>query len=73
MQHAVMRAAEAVILEQAVGVADEIAIGEEEQLDEIDHRLALDLGRARAVGGNGASRRTSLRSTTVFTSTSALS
>ena len=33
MQHPVMRPAEAEVLEQMVGVADEIAIGEEHQLD----------------------------------------
>jgi hypothetical protein len=36
MQHAMMRAAESVIFKKAVGVADEIAIGEEEQLHEVE-------------------------------------
>ena len=36
MQHAVMGAAEAVIGQDTVGIADEVAIGEEEQLDEVE-------------------------------------
>ena len=40
VQHAVMGAAEAVVGEDAVGVADEVAIGEEQQLDQVVGRLA---------------------------------
>ena len=36
MQHAVMRAAEAEILQDGVGVAGEIAIGEEQELGEFE-------------------------------------
>ena len=39
MQDPVMRAAEAVIAEDPVGIADEVAIGEEEQLDQVVGRL----------------------------------
>ena len=58
MQHAMMRAAETVIFEQPVGVADEIPISEEEQLDEIE-RLAvfLPLQRPRAAQGLAAAGR----------------
>ena len=38
MEHAVMRAAETVGFEQPVGVADEVAIGEEKQFDQVVHR-----------------------------------
>ena len=48
MQHAVMSAAEAVGLQHAVRVADEIAIGEIEQLDQVVHRARLPRSRARA-------------------------
>ena len=54
MQHAVMRASETVIFEQPVGVADEIAIGEEEQLHEIE-RLAVAV-RAPAPASRGDRR-----------------
>ena len=36
MQHAMMRAAEAELGQHFVGIADEIAIGEEQQLDEVE-------------------------------------
>ena len=39
MQHAVMRAAEAELGQHLVGVADEIAVGEEQQLDDVPDRL----------------------------------
>ena len=45
MQHAVMRAAEIEIGEDGVGIAGEIAIGEEQQLGEFEQ---LRLRRARA-------------------------
>ena len=45
VQHAVMRPPEAVVGEDPVGVADEVAIGEEQQLDEVVGRL---LGERRA-------------------------
>ena len=44
MQHPVMRAAEPELRQLVVGVADEIAIGEEQQLDDVPDRL----GRPRA-------------------------
>ena len=59
MQHAMMRAAEAVGLEQPVGVADEIPIGEEEQLDQIEHRRRLRARRARPLAVSGRSSRPS--------------
>ena len=43
MQHAVMRAAEAEILQDRVGIASEIAIGEEQQLGEFE-QLRLGQG-----------------------------
>ena len=52
MQDAVMRAPELVAFEQTVGVAHEIAIGEEQKLDQIEHRfgvLALGLRPDRAL------------------------
>ena len=41
MQHAVMRAAEAEIGEDGIGVAGEIAIGEEQQLDEVEQLASV--------------------------------
>ena len=74
MQHAVMRAAEAEILEDGVGIAGEIAIGEEQQLGEFE-QLRLGQGalarRAAAIaarlsalprGGFSAVSRGSVRS-----------
>ena len=46
MQHAVMRAAEAEFGEGLVGVADEVAVGEKQQFDEVPDRLS---GPARTV------------------------
>ena len=61
MQHAMMGAAEAVFLEHRVGVAGEIAIGEEQQLDagdEIVARGVIARARGAAVSGwRGASER----------------
>ena len=51
MQHAVMRAAEAEFGERLVGIADEVAIGEEQQFDQVPDRLAG--GRAGAASGVG--------------------
>ncbi len=51
MQHAVMRAAEAEILQDRVGVAGEIAIGEEQQLGEFEQ---LRLGQTRACARRAA-------------------
>ena len=53
MQHAVVRAAEAELGQHIVGIADEVAVGEEQELDEIPDRLGgmrplLGLGRRRA-------------------------
>ena len=53
MQHAVMRAAEAEILQDGVGVAGEIAIGEEQQLGEFE-QLRLGQGRLRDVASIAA-------------------
>ena len=50
MQHAVVRPAEAEVLQEPVGVADEVAIGEEEQLDQIDTSGA----RRESGAGSGA-------------------
>ena len=47
MQDTMMRAAEPISLEQPVGIADEIAIGEEQKLDQIEHRLGSALADAR--------------------------
>jgi hypothetical protein len=57
MQDAMMSATETVIFEQPVRVADEIPIGEEKQLHEIE-RLAvfLPLHRPRASRGLGGGR-----------------
>ena len=52
MQHPVMGAAEAELGEHLVGVADEIAVGEEQQLDDVPDRL-----RRRRPGTLGAGRR----------------
>ena len=55
MQHPVMGAAEAVVGEDPVGIADEIAIGEEQQFDQVVGRpllgeasCACRLARARS-------------------------
>jgi len=40
MQHAVMGAAEAELGQNLVGIADEVAIGEEQELDEVEIGLA---------------------------------
>ena len=52
MQDAVMRPAEAVVGEDAVGIADEVAIGEEEQLDQVVGRPCLG-GTSLAVSRAG--------------------
>jgi hypothetical protein len=41
MQHSVVRAPELVIFEEAVGITNEIAIREEEQLDDVVHRREI--------------------------------
>ena len=51
MQHAVMRAAEAELAQHLVRIADEVAIGEEQQLDDVPDRL---LRRRRWRGGRSA-------------------
>ena len=51
MQHAVMRPAEAEILEDRVGVTGEIAIGEEQELGEGEQ---LRLGQGRAFAGRSS-------------------
>jgi hypothetical protein len=57
MQHAMMRPAEAEILEDRVGVAGEVAIGEEQQLGEFEQlglgQAALPRGLARGVLARG--------------------
>ena len=50
VQHAVMSAPEAELRQDLVGVADEIAIGKEEQLDQIPERLRLVPDFARPDG-----------------------
>ena len=40
MQHPVMRAAEPEGLQLLIGVADEIAVGEEQQLDDVPAQIA---------------------------------
>ena len=47
MQHPVMRPSEAERLELLVGIADEVAVGEEQELDDIPAQIA----RARGAGG----------------------
>ena len=59
MQHAVMRPAEAEILQDGIGVAGEIAIGEEQQLGEFE-QLGLGQG-ALARGAAVAARRLGAR------------
>jgi hypothetical protein len=50
MQDAVVGAAKTDVFEDAVGVAHEIPIGEEEQFDQIEHGLGLfDRGRSRSL------------------------
>jgi hypothetical protein len=61
VQHAVVGAAEAETLEDVVGVAHEIAIGEEQELDQVDHGLGTGASTgsrrvrraARALRGGG--------------------
>ena len=48
MQHAVVRAAEAELGQHLVGVADEVAVGEEQELDEVPDRLARRAGAGSA-------------------------
>ena len=48
MHHPVMGAAEPERLELVVGIADEIAVGEEQQLDDIPAQFARPRGRGRA-------------------------
>ena len=50
MHHPVMGAAEPERLEFMVGVADEVAVGEEQQLDDVPAKFARARGRRRAVG-----------------------
>ena len=50
MHHPVMGAAEAEGLQLMVGVADEIAVGEEQQLDDIPAQSAGPRGRGARVG-----------------------
>ncbi len=50
MQHPMMRPAEAVIGEQPIGIGDEVAIGEEQELDQLDDLL---VGRARRLARGG--------------------
>ena len=57
IQHAMMGAAEIVAQQQPVGVADEIAIGEKQGLDQVEHRL----GAARLRRARGKARRRLLR------------
>ena len=47
MQHAMMRTPEGEAFEKPVGVADEIAIGEEEQFDQVEHRRGVGLRAGR--------------------------
>jgi hypothetical protein len=39
MQHAVMRAPKRQSFQQAIGIADEVSIGKEQQFDKVEHRL----------------------------------
>ena len=48
MHHPVMRPAEAERLELMVGIADEVAVGEEQQLDDVPAQFAGPRGRGRA-------------------------
>ena len=48
MQHAVMRTSEAEGLELVIGVADEIAIGEKQQLDDVPAQARCGAGRSLA-------------------------
>ena len=52
VQHAVVRAAEAELGQDVVGIADEVAIGEEQELDEVPDRLGRTAGAGsrRATG-----------------------
>ena len=45
MQHPVMRAAEAELGQHVVGIADEVAIGEEQKLDDVPDRLVRHVPR----------------------------
>ena len=56
MQHAVMGAAEAELGQHLVGVADEIAIGEEQQLDDVPDRLGAGAGAAAPPGARPGRR-----------------
>ena len=47
MQHAMMRAAEAELRQHFVRIADKVAIGEEQKLDEIEIGLAAGRPQAR--------------------------
>ena len=58
MQHPVMRAPEAELGQRLVGVADEVPVGEEQQLDQVEDRLAglpgrSGVGRIDAVADRG--------------------
>ena len=50
MQHPMMRAAEAELLQHMVRVGDEVPVGEEQQLDEVPDRLACGAARSPACG-----------------------
>ena len=55
MQHAMMGAAEAILLKNGIGIAGEIAIGEEEKFDagdEVKLRAVAHLGGRTATSGN---------------------
>ena len=57
VQHPVMRPAEAELGQHVVGIADEVAVGEEQQLDEVPDRLAAVQAAARPGRLAGALRR----------------
>jgi hypothetical protein len=50
MQHPVMRPAEPESLQLVVGVADEIPVGEEQQLNDIPTQIAGSSGRRSRLG-----------------------
>ena len=50
MQHPVVRAAEAEFLQHVVGIADEVAIGEEQKLDDVPEPARPRAPQARPVG-----------------------
>src|SRR5208282_6447836 len=57
IEHAMMGASEVIAQQQPIRIADEVAIGEKEQFDQVEHRLLRDFLARVGVTRKGARRR----------------